>query len=218
MESEVELDRSLDAMMGGQVIQPGAGAEESARSGLRDATAERIPADPEPSSYVYALGTVEPRYPSLGIEKEVAQVAGRGEPGDQTDRQVLRTVLADPANRYLARRVCWLLVIDGLESYILVPSDPTDLDLLIRAYREYPSSDEVDVVIGTRGPIAPPEACSGVTVPIVVFEQLYSFTRTSLVDAIPRPKSLPKARDAQFRETAGEVWPTTPGRRTSIAR
>ena len=60
----------------------------------------------------YALGLVEPRFSSLGIEKEVAQVAGRQEPGDHTSRQVLRSVLADPANRYLARRMCWMFLID----------------------------------------------------------------------------------------------------------
>jgi hypothetical protein len=44
-----------------------------------------------------------------------------------------------------------------------------------------------DVVIGVRGPIAPPEMCNGLMVPIVVFDQIYSFDRAALIGAIPMP-------------------------------
>ena len=200
MEHEVAREPPLETVPEGRVIEP----EDDVVS--QPPEAGRVPVDPDPPSYVYALGSVEPRYPSLGIEKEVAQVAGRDEPADGTDRQLLRRVITDPANRYLARRMCWMFLVDGLESYILVPSEQRDLDLLLAAFREYPSSDEVDVVIGMRGPIAPPEACNGAAVPIVVFEQLYSFSRGTLVDAIPRPESVPESRDAEFRDTAREVF------------
>ena len=49
---------------------------------------------------------------------------------------------------------------------------------------------DIDVVIGMRGPIASPEMCSGLMVPIVVFDQIYSFDRESLVRSIPRPKEM----------------------------
>jgi hypothetical protein len=42
-------------------------------------------------------------------------------------------------------------------------------------------------VIGTRGPIASPEMCNGLMVPIVVFDKIYSFDRDTLIKAIPRP-------------------------------
>jgi hypothetical protein len=50
---------------------------------------------------------------------------------------------------------------------------------------------DLDVVIGQKGPVARPEACNGLMVPIVVFDQLYSFDRDSLLKAIPKPEKAP---------------------------
>src|SRR6266487_1031136 len=143
-----------------------------------------------PSSYIYALGRITPRFPSLAVEKEFAQVTGRTETTGLTDRQVLQSVLMQRANRYLARQLCWVLTIEGLETYLLQPRDPADFDLLVDALRPTPSPMDVDVVIGVRGPIAPPEVCNGLMVPIVAFDQVYSFDRDALIKAIPRPEKV----------------------------
>jgi len=45
--------------------------------------------------------------------------------------------------------------------------------------------------------------CNGLVVPIVVFDQLYSFDRNSLIGSIPRPETVPAER---FAETAAEVF------------
>jgi hypothetical protein len=58
-------------------------------------------------------------------------------------------------------------------------------------------------VIGIRGPLAGPEMCNGLTLPIVVFDQIYSFTRGALIEAIPRPKD---ASAEQFGPAAEEVF------------
>lgn len=143
---------------------------------------------PEPSPFVWALGQVEPHFPSLAIEKEFAQVLGRGNNGGLTDRQALQAVLADRANRYLVRQMCWVFLVEGLETYILRPRDPADFDLLVDAVRGEPNRGDVDIVIGERGHLAPPEVCSGLAIPLVTFDQLYSFDRDSLIAAIPRPE------------------------------
>jgi hypothetical protein len=39
------------------------------------------------------------------------------------------------------------------------------------------SPSDIDVVVVLRGPIAPRELCNGLMVPIVAFEQIYSFNR-----------------------------------------
>jgi hypothetical protein len=49
---------------------------------------------------------------------------------------------------------------------------------------------DLDVVVGLKGPIAPPEMCNGLMIPIVVFDQIYSFDRDSLIKSIPRPKEI----------------------------
>jgi hypothetical protein len=140
--------------------------------------------------FVYAIGRIEPRFPSLGVEKEFAQAIGRGETTGLSDRQALHAVLTDRANRYLARQLCWVLTIEGIDTYLLVPRDPTDVDALIEAIRAVPNRGaDTDVVIGVRGPVAPPEMCSGLMVPVVAFDQIYSFDVPSLLRAIPRPEA-----------------------------
>jgi len=154
-------------------------------------------------SYVYALGRVMPRFPSLAVEKEFAQATGRAETAGLTDRQALQSVLSQRANRYLARQLCWVLEIEGLETYLLVPRDPADFDLLVEALRPTPGPMDVDVVIGVRGPMAPPEMCNGLMIPIVAFDQIYSFDRDALIKAIPRPE---KVTAKEFEPAAMELF------------
>ncbi len=154
-------------------------------------------------NYIYAIGHIEARFPRPSVEKEFAQATGRAETSGLTDRQAIQKVVAQRQNRYLARQLCWVMTIEGLETYILVPRDPADLDLLVEALRPTPSPMDLDCVIGVQGPIAPPEMCNGLMVPIVVFDQIYSFDREALIKSIPRPEKI-SAKD--FAPAAEEVF------------
>src|SRR5262249_30500049 len=120
-----------------------------------------------------------------------------------TDRQALHRVLSQLQNRYLVRQLCWILTIEGLETYILQPRDPADFAQLVEAIRPAPSPMDVDVVISVRCPSSPPELCHGLMVPLVVFDQLYCFDREALVKAIPRPE---KIAAKQFEAAAAELF------------
>jgi hypothetical protein len=152
--------------------------------------------------YIYAIGRIDARFPTLAVEKEFMQAAGRTDNSGRTDRQTLHAVLSKPENRYLARKMCWVLTVQGLETYILSPRDPRDFDRLVDAIRPEPTPLDLDVVIGVRGPIAPPTLCNGLMVPIVGFDQIYSFDRDALLKAIPRPE---KTTAKQFEAAAAEV-------------
>lgn len=154
-------------------------------------------------SYVYALGRVEPRFPRPSVEKEFVQTVGRAETVGLTDRQVLHSVLSQRQNRYLARQLCWVLTIEGLPTYILQPRDPADFDMLIESLRPSPRPTDVDVVIGLRGAMAPPEMCNGLVVPIVMIDQMYSFDVDAIIKSIPRPE---KIQEKQFAVTAEELF------------
>ncbi|MEU0227632.1 hypothetical protein ABZ177_25220 [Streptomyces sp. NPDC006284] len=154
-------------------------------------------------SYVYAVGRIEPRMPSLGVEKEFAQATARAETVDLTDRQTLFTVLSEPRNRYLARQLCYVVTIQGLDTYLLRPRDPGDFPQLIEALREAPHSTDLHVVIGLRGPLAPPDYCNGLMLPMVAFEQIYTFSPTTFVHSLPKPDGM--AED-QFRAAAEELF------------
>jgi PatG Domain len=154
-------------------------------------------------SFIYALGRIEPRFPRLAVEKEFAQATGRAGTAGLTDRAALHKVLSQRSNRYLARQLCYVLAIEGVETYILKPRDPADLELLVEAVRPAPHPTDVDVVIGGRGPIAPPEMCNGLMVPLVAFDQIYSFDVDSLLKSIPRPEKVPQK---EFAATAEELF------------
>jgi hypothetical protein len=154
-------------------------------------------------SYIYAIGRIEPRFPRPSVEKEFVQATGRTEAAGLTDRQAFQKVLSERQNRYLTRQLCWVMTIAGLGTYILAPRDPEDLDLLVEALRPNPTPMDLDVVIGMKGPIAPPELCNGLMVPIVIFEQIYSFDRESFIKSIPRPE---KISEADFGPAAQELF------------
>lgn len=141
-------------------------------------------------AWVYALGNIEPRFPRLAVEKEFAQIVARETGAGLTDRQLRHMVLSRPENRYLLRQVCFVMSVEGLETYILTPRDPSDLSLLAGAVRPDPSPTDLDVVIGMKGPIAPPQMCNGLMVPVVAFDQIYSFDRDALIKAIPKPADM----------------------------
>jgi PatG C-terminal len=152
--------------------------------------------------YIYAIGRIDARFPTLAVEKEFMQAAGRTDNAGRTDRQTLHAVLSKPENRYLVRKICWVLTVQALDTYILSPRDPRDFDRLVDAIRPEPTPLDLDVVIGIRGPIAPPTLCNGLMVPILGFDQIYSFDRDALLKAIPRPE---KTTAKQFEAAAAEV-------------
>jgi hypothetical protein len=155
-----------------------------------------------PTSYVYSIGKVVHRFPNRSLEMELAQATGRRPEGDTrglAHPEVAYKILTDPENRYIARQICYVLNIEGLETYVLVPSDPLDIERLAQAIRPAPGAGDVDVIIGRRGPISSPETCNGLMIPIVWVDQIYSFEREDLIKAIPRRKG---TGEDQFKKTA----------------
>jgi hypothetical protein len=157
-------------------------------------------------TFIYGIGQIKGLFPSLEVEKEFAQAVGRAGTASLTDQQTLYTVLSKPENRYLIRQLCWVFLINGMETYLLQPRDPADFGLLVEAINPDQGTGDMDVVIGILGPIAPAEMCNGLMIPIVIFDQIYSFTRDAFMAAVPRPDSIKKNQDAQFRAAVREVF------------
>jgi len=173
--------------------QPPNAVVPQASSGSCPTCAAAAQADARASTpaYIYVIGHIEPRFPVLSLEKELAQATKRaGGTVDLTDRQATHKVLSDPTNRYIVRQLCWVLQVQGVDTYVLVPRDPLDYVLLLEAYRASPNPGDLDVVIGVRGPIAPASMCNGLLVPILIFDQVYSFGRQTLLDALKPPKEV----------------------------
>jgi hypothetical protein len=143
------------------------------------------------------LGQIETRFPRPSV--------GRKPPGGPRPlaRRISRLFMRSCRDARIAiSRGCWVLSIQGLETYILQPREPADLDLLIGATAPQPSP-WISTVIGVRGPVAPPEFCNGLMIPIVAFDQIYTFSRDALIEAIPRPERIPAER---FQPAARELF------------
>ena len=165
---------------------PTCAAAAQANTSVAPAQANTSTASPQ---YVYAVGNVVFYYPSVSVEKELRQATARTGNAvvNLTDPQATATVLQDPQNMYIVRELCWVLQIQGIDTYILVPTDPSGYQLLLGALRPQPAPGGVDVVIGTRGPIATPAMCNGIIVPLLFFDQIYSSDRSTLVKSVPTP-------------------------------
>lgn len=190
-------------MMTATTASPKAAGGSSTPQGCPSCGANRNSGAEAPPVWIYGLGRVEPRFPRISVEKELVQAVGRDNASGLTDTQAFHSVLSKPENRYLVRQICWVMTIEGLETYILMPRDPADLHLLVEAIRPAPSPGDLDCVIGVRGPVATPEMCNGLMVPLLFFDQIYSFGRDALIKAIPRPE---KTSAKDFTVAAEELF------------
>ena len=141
-------------------------------------------------SFIYGLGRIDARFPSLSVEKEYTQALGRSSTTGLSDRQAFHASLARRENRYITRQLCWVLTMQGIDTYLLVLRDSADLDLMVNAIAPT-SAPPVNAVIGVRGPLAPVGYCNGLSLPIVIVDQLYTFDRASFVSAVPMPTGVP---------------------------
>jgi hypothetical protein len=156
-----------------------------------------------PPSWVYVIGNIDARFATRSHEMEFAQVAGQQKTAGLTDNQAFHAVLSKPEHRYLVRQLGWVMKVEGLETYLLRPRDSADFSLLVESIRPKRSPLDLDVVIGVKGPIAPPEMCNGLLVPIVAFDNIYSFDRETLIKSIPKPEKI-SAKD--FGPAAEELF------------
>lgn len=154
------------------------------------------------TSAVYAVGTVEARFPRLDVEKEAAQAIRGGKTANLTDQQVLHAILSRPENRHITREMCWVLTIEGLDTYVLLPETDREMDMFTEALQPTRDGDR-DAIIGTRTRLAPPDLCNGLQIPMVVCHQMYSFDVEQFISAIPKPKAM---KEDLFRQTSRELF------------
>jgi hypothetical protein len=156
-----------------------------------------------PPTFIYAFGRVGTRFPSPSVEKEFAQSIASGATARLTDQAVLHSALQE--NPYLANEVCWVFSVDSVDTYILVPRDHVVLDQFVEAVKPSEAGLDTDVIIGTQGPLAPPEMCNGFIAPIVLVDRIYSFEKPELISALKTPPGS-EMTDEELRRSADELF------------
>jgi hypothetical protein len=158
--------------------------------------------------FVYVLGRVDVRFPSLGIEREFEQRARRlpAKAREGSRRSVIRRTLEE--SPHLAAHVCYLLLVGGLPAYVLGPTSPSTRDALFEALEQADRPDHSTLIIGRRGPLAPPSACAGVLAPVVACSQVWSFSLAERNAELAGylPDKAPAAKAAKLQQVAHEIF------------
>lgn len=163
-------------------------------------TAARITAQTTLDPWVYVLGDVDPKYPTLAVEKEATGAIARlgGAARGLSNDAALQMALEAPENAYLVREMCFVLLVQEVETYILVPRSPLDYPKLVEAAKY-----ELSAVVGIIGPVADPSVCNGLILPYLIFDVIYNFNKPDLVASMPLPQG---ADEAKFRAAASDIF------------
>jgi hypothetical protein len=165
-------------------------------------------AAPATDQFVYALGKIDVRFPSLGIEREFQQREMRlGEKSHGNRHHRIAQVLK--ANHHLATRICYVLSTSGVPAYILAP---TGLHIREDMLEGVASSGAHHwcLVIGRRGPMSTLTQCGGVLAPIVACDQIFCFGmeewEVSLEGMISQALEARQVSAESFRRTARDLF------------
>jgi hypothetical protein len=140
-----------------------------------------------PSRFIYVLGTVDIKFPDQSVSDELQTVAQK-KGIVQGDKEDLRAwcfrVLTNPEARYVARKICWVLTVEGHPAYYLSLRDLHDLPELIGCLNR--NEDDLDLVVGSSS-LIPIDGCPGVTAPVLYVDRLSVFERRNLLTWVKAP-------------------------------
>ena len=128
------------------------------------------------TDYLYAFGIVRPIFPSKDVEERFKAVAKQRKVqyNDFYDILTWKQSPSDTQPDYdLASSLCWLLEIDDEPLYYLKPRSWVEMQALIETQKDKDKSQLYSLVIGTRGPLSPPQLCHGLELPMVWITKLY---------------------------------------------
>jgi len=146
-----------------------------------------------PSSYVYALGRTSYIPPSPSIKYEIDQAKFRANIKDVSDDVGLKKLLTGDnmqENFYLARQLCWIFNLGSIETYIVSPASIYELHNLIEMlslpprqnYKRLIEEQNIDLVVGIKGPVSPPGMCANYILPMVKADQVQTYKISDILD------------------------------------
>ena len=153
--------------------------------------------------YIYTIGKIVPRFPRKDIEKEYYQIMHGLETKGKSDNEIMHSVFSDENYKYIAYEMCWVFTIESLEIYILRANNREAFEQIVESTNASPSGSDINVIIGTKGPLSSPELCNGLILPIVTVDKVYSIDKDSLLKVIPRKT---EEDEKKFNDTSGELF------------
>lgn len=134
--------------------------------------------------FAFAIGNLQPIFSSNSIQNEFSYACQQANVSPVASSSYYE-ILSQAENFYIAKEMCWLMQISGIDSYIVHPkTDAVLYDFIDSLNPAYLGNRTFDVIIGTRGPVASPQACNGLQLPVVSCELSYHFTFDMFVTAM----------------------------------
>jgi hypothetical protein len=94
--------------------------------------------------------------------------------------------LSQSDNAYIAREMCWVFSVGGIETFTIVPRSGIELVDLVNSLALGAQAGATNVMIGVRSPVPlPASACGGLSLPSVIASKIYSFNIDEFVKELP---------------------------------
>ncbi len=125
--------------------------------------------------FVYAIGRLDVRFPSLGIEREFQQ-RERAIPDLPQQPRTAKILAVLEKNPHLALRVGYTFQIGGSPVFALQPSSGALKEAFFQALAHSHEANYICVLIGRSGGFTSPSSWNGLLLSSVAVDQVYSFT------------------------------------------
>lgn len=139
---------------------------------------------PSVEQYVYAIGHIDVRFPSLGIEREYQQRERALQ--DLPQQRHARIVSVLQKNPHLATRVNYVFVVGGTPVFALSPSSGSLKDAFFKALSRSQETDYSCIVIGRVHAFTNPATYGGLLLSQVSVDQLYGFSAAEWAEGLAK--------------------------------
>jgi len=133
--------------------------------------------------YLYAIGHLDVRFPSLAIEREYQQ-RERAIPDLPQHPRNARLLAVLQKNPHLSMRVSYILLIGGTPVFALTPSSGFLKDAFFKALEHSHEAEHFCAVIGRVGGFTDPASYGGLLLTLVAVDQLYPFAASEWVKGL----------------------------------
>lgn len=134
---------------------------------------------------VYAVGTLTAQTPTIGVEKELAQLTAGAHQGDQVEVELLQQVLRNPETVYIGWHLSWVFASEGVDTLTVLPRTESDLGRLAEVLSPAEAEEVVHAVAGRTVPCPMDAPCAASGLPTVHADQVLAFTLQEFAAALP---------------------------------
>jgi hypothetical protein len=146
------------------------------------------------SAFVYAIGLLRPVFGTEDLQQEYLAATKQLEVPTDDYYKVFNTIETPHDNpalsyrryRYIAEKMCWVLSINNVDTFIVIPASQLELDSFIDSLQDT-SQTVYSTIIGALGPIAPPQYCANMSLPLAICQYIDFSTENATTKLMLKP-------------------------------